>query len=153
MRRKRGADEEEEGEEEEEGYPTLSHGEFVMKLAEQLIDGYSEGFRVSRQQKSKQVRTHKVKHGSVRMDGKWSKHCANCKRKGKKSRKGKGNSLKKTFYGCEACGIYLCRGLCFRDYHGKGEASAEEDSAEVSDEVREEGGSPMSTTSDKSGDK
>ena len=107
------------------------HGHFQMRLAEQLIDGYSEA-TATQQRRLRRARQNNEAvpvplangpaHLLVKMhptaDG---KKCAMCQRLGlhRPSRKKSGQwALISSRYGCMACNVHLCRGPkdCFARY-------------------------------------
>jgi hypothetical protein len=101
---------------------TKTHSDFVMDIAEQLIDGYMRGEvrdQGSRRQntKAKPVPAHNApQHCLVRMPGKSGRTCLQCKQEGIQRLGGKGR-LRTTTYGCRGCNTYLHQGMCYTKFH------------------------------------
>ena len=96
------------------------HSHFIIDVATELIDGFSEGeVRVVKQNPSAVPVPgyNGGNHHCVRMThmGLYPRHCIHCKRLGKKTRSGK--SAISSSYGCATCNVYLCRFGCFTEFH------------------------------------
>ncbi|XP_072014242.1 uncharacterized protein [Amphiura filiformis] len=93
---------------------TFTHCDFTMELAEQLINGYAHG-GIWRQAKPDRVPVHNGPlHQLVRMDSVYPKICRQCQISKTTTPK---NRQVKSRFGCEACGVHLCRKDCFTRFH------------------------------------
>ena len=110
--------------------PNLTHLDFTMEVVDGLINGYFHQTAKQRKFKSQQPRKAKPvpenqgpAHYLVRMDIKFGKQFAECKRSGRHQPSVSDGVNRKPIvsrFGCQACGIHLCRTTvrnCFRRYH------------------------------------
>ena len=127
-----------------------NHPRFVMDIAEQLIQGYTEPNRRVRQDtRASVIPPRAVRH--VLINTKKAKACVGCKEQGLKSKNNTGKRERRTVYACGACNRSYCH-ACFLWYHPTAvdedsetlpdpkldSGDQEQDAAEIAEAPREE---------------
>ena len=102
------------GEIDERSTKYLSHSEFIVRLGQELIDGYARGSSTP-QSNPRPVPAHNIMgHTSTRMPGLYPKRCQWCLHNDGVTKSG---WTKTTQSGCAACMVNLCPGPCFIKFH------------------------------------
>ncbi len=92
------------------------HSVFVLSIAELLIAGIVEGYKVNRQQTNAPPvpRGNGPTHQFIKSRTQWARKCHQCNIDGKKTSSGK---KKETRGCCDDCDVNLCQGSCFIRFH------------------------------------
>lgn len=100
--------------EEKDDQKKLTHSKFVLSIATDLIDGFASG-DIARQPATRPVpATNSAGHYSVKMPGRNARWCRWCRSKNILTKSGLPKSTRR---GCRVCGINLCPGKCFLEFH------------------------------------
>ena len=95
---------------------STSHAKFVLDVATGLIDGYAGGSDTMRQ--FRQIHpvpsTNIAGHYSTKMPGKNARWCRWCRKQNIRTSSGLPKSTRR---GCPVCGVNLCPGDCFINFH------------------------------------
>ncbi|XP_038057493.1 piggyBac transposable element-derived protein 5-like [Patiria miniata] len=93
----------------------LNHRMFTVNIATALIAGFAEGTPVYQSTNAAPVPAiNGPNHVCTRMKVLYPKMCMQCRRAGRKTKKGK---PVQTRTGCSSCNVHLCRGQCFLEFH------------------------------------
>ena len=92
-----------------------THSQFVLQLANGLIDGFARGDTPRQVVGSCPVPAHNAAgHFSTKMPERYARYCRVCRKRNVTTKSGKPKTTRR---GCPVCGVSLCPGECFQLYH------------------------------------
>ena len=100
----------------------LTHSKFVLAVVSELIDGYTTGDVPKQPPTCPVPGSNSAGHVSVKMPGRNARWCRWCRLKKRLTKSGHPKSTRR---GCNVCGVNLCPGRCFIEFHSIKEREAD----------------------------
>ena len=93
----------------------MTHSQFVLDVAADLIDGFARGDTPRQAAGSRPVPADNARgHFSTKMPGRNARWCRWCRNRNIVTKSGKPKTTRR---GCPVCGVNLCPGACFLQFH------------------------------------